>query len=112
MSGYSRHHLLASGGILSIEPATLAGTLFHLGDYPGMHLSHDGSKRVHGEYIALRELDDRLLSALDQEEGAEYERELVTLQLRNGKEATAWTYVYLGNPGDDAVISSGDWRLG
>ncbi len=107
MTGECRHPLLSDGEIQSIQAASVRGSLFHLGGYPGMVLA--GTSDVRGELIEFRDLPS-ILPLLDEEEGSEYRRELVTAVLRSGDEVVAWSYVLPGEPADRALISSGNWR--
>lgn len=87
------------------------GTLYDLGDYPGMTLEGDG--RVLGELYRPR--DDGVIDALDRFEGYYPESADDSLFVRRLEEVVdrdlkAWVYVYNGPTEDAPVIESGDWR--
>ena len=85
---------------MSIEPSSVSGCLYDLGEYPGAILG--GSGAVFGEVVAFRHLE-AILSALDLEEGDEYKRVPIdALQ--------AWIYVLKSVPSGRRRIESGDWR--
>ena len=109
MEGECRHQLLVPAGILTITAASAPGVLFHLGEYPGMTPSDDGSRRVVGELIEFGDLD-RILDRLDDEEGSEYERRLIRLTLADGSTQYAWSYILAETPAASPVIESGNWR--
>lgn len=110
MRGQIRHHLLAPGGIQSIVPASISGQLIDLGEYPGVLLSTHIQQRVTGELIEFASLD-KILEAIDAEEGPDFRREIVHVTLRDGRDQFAWTYVFsTGQLAQHAVIPSGNWR--
>lgn len=109
MTGESRHGLLIPGGIETKRPACTAGTLFDLGEYPGLVLAGGERQTVYGELIRFSRLPD-ILPRLDEEEGSEYRRELLQ-PISNGRPAPiAWAYVLQAVPSAARVIESGDWR--
>lgn len=87
------------------------GTLYDLGDYPGLILG--GTGLVHGE--CLRSSDQALLADLDAYElydannleASEFLRTRIALL---GSGQLVWIYVYLRPLGACSVIASGDWR--
>lgn len=107
MAGECRHPLLAAGMIRSIAVAAVRGTLFNLGDYPGMVLG--GETTVAGELVEFLNLDG-ILGLLDAEEGPEYLREVVEVNLPHGRNQRAWSYVLAAPPANALLIESGDWR--
>lgn len=110
MRGEVRHHLLSAAGIQSISPASIAGDLLDLGDYPGLQLSTATKERVVGELIEFESLD-KIISDLDEEEGPEFRRELVNVTLPNGRGQFAWTYVLAGQAANGRdPIPTGNWR--
>ena len=110
MQGEVRHHLLLAGGIQSISPASIAGELLDFGEYPGLQLSTGTKGRVAGELVEFESLD-KIIAALDEEEGPDFRRELVNVTLPNGRGRFAWTYVLAAEAGRGGnAISSGNWR--
>lgn len=90
----------------------IAGTLYHLGDYPG--LVPGGAGFVHGELFAT--LDAGLLAELDAFElfdpsnppASEYIR-MPVMALDSGYRS--WVYAYNQAVGGAAVITSGSWHM-
>lgn len=90
----------------------IAGTLYDLGDYPGLILS--GSGIVQGELFAAP--DSGLLGEIDafelydpfDREASEYLRIRVTT-LDSGHDA--WTYAYNCGVRGMPVIASGNWHI-
>ncbi len=79
--------------------ARVAGLLYDFGRYPG---AVKGDHWIHGE---VHRLDDpELLTLLDEYEGPEYERAMVSVA---GMEE-CWIYWYIG-PETGRLIESGDW---
>jgi gamma-glutamylcyclotransferase (GGCT)/AIG2-like uncharacterized protein YtfP len=107
MRGESNHDYLAQERTSSIVPATIRGTLYDFGEYPGLRL--EGGGRVHGELVELA-TPAETLAVLDEleEEGHEFERTLVEVDA-DGERRVAWTYVYARETAG-AAIASGDWR--
>ncbi len=98
-----------------IGQATINGTLFDLGMYPG--LTTGGSGEVVGEVYALdASRDKETLEMIDSYEGVmgeaedEYRHEEVTCRLADGKRIAATTYVLKKPPGKAAKISGGDYE--
>ena len=93
-----------------LGPDWVAGTLYDLGDYPG--LIAEGSGVVHGEI--LRSSDATLLADLDGYElydpenldCSDYRRVRITTLC----DIPAWTYVYLKPLSGCPIIETGDWR--
>lgn len=111
MEGECRYSLLLPGEIVATWPAWVAGTLFHLGFYPGLLLSQTGGNgKVQGELIKFNQLD-RILVRLDEEEGPEYRRQLLAITREDGTIEQAWCYVLASHPGPSSpIIESGTWR--
>jgi gamma-glutamylcyclotransferase (GGCT)/AIG2-like uncharacterized protein YtfP len=84
------------------------GTLFQLEGYPGMTAGSDGDAWVSGEVDLLHD-PSALLASLDAYEGAEFERQVVTVLLDNGQIVKAWAYVYTRETKGRARIASGDY---
>lgn len=75
------------------------GSLFDLGRYPGAR-PRNGS--IFGEIF---EIDDSLLTVLDEYEGPDFERAIVP----TSRNIDCWIYWYVGSdPG--RLIASGDWQ--
>jgi gamma-glutamylcyclotransferase (GGCT)/AIG2-like uncharacterized protein YtfP len=103
MQGFALHGLLARARYLG--PATVRGRLVSLGRYPGLVA---GAGRVRGELYRLE--GDELLTAVDHEEGYNFERRLTPVTRADGRRTRAWLYWYRG-PRDGAIpIPEGDWR--
>jgi gamma-glutamylcyclotransferase (GGCT)/AIG2-like uncharacterized protein YtfP len=92
---------------LTVEPATVRGTLYDLGPYPGLT---DGNDLVAGELWQFAAQDMAgTLAALDQVEGYrdqdedEYRRVILQCAV-NQKRLTAWAYHY-ARPGARTVAS-------
>ena len=89
-----------------IADATVNGSLYDLGSYPGLQLSNSSSVVV-GE---LYEIDDELLEQLDEfEASSNYLRKPVEIPL-GAQQKTCWTYEPDPNFYSlSALIASGDW---
>jgi gamma-glutamylcyclotransferase (GGCT)/AIG2-like uncharacterized protein YtfP len=84
--------------------ATVAGSVYQIGSYPGFRPSPPGT--VVGELYRLR-TPQATLEALDLYEGAEFER--TTIEVRhNGRPIEAWIYLYRELPAGALRIESGD----
>ena len=77
--------------------ATLRGSIFLVGRYPGFRREPDGV--VHGELWRLRD-PESTLAELDDYEGSKYSR----VEIDN-----AWIYLYLGDVQPGQRILSGDF---
>ncbi len=81
-----------------IGVARVPGRLYNLGSYPGAVASDQPDEWIRGEIFSV---DSVLLAALDEYEGAEFERAIVPT-------IGCWIYWYVGrDPG--RLIASGDW---
>jgi gamma-glutamylcyclotransferase (GGCT)/AIG2-like uncharacterized protein YtfP len=107
-SGECRNGFLVAGRIRSVLAARAPGKLFDFGEYPGMRLSVAGGEVV-GEVIEFEDLD-RILPELDEEEGPEYQREMIEVRLEVGGTVEAWAYVLISEPIGAAEIAAGDWK--
>jgi gamma-glutamylcyclotransferase (GGCT)/AIG2-like uncharacterized protein YtfP len=86
-----------------VGTARVQGQLFDLGQYPGARRAEQTSETILGEIFYLED-PGAILAALDEYEGAEFERAVVTTE---GK-VDCWIYWYVGSePGHP--IPSGDW---
>jgi gamma-glutamylcyclotransferase (GGCT)/AIG2-like uncharacterized protein YtfP len=92
--------LLAGRGQF-VGAARVPGRLYDLGSYPGAVPSDQPDQWIHGEVFSL---DDALLTALDEYEGAEFERAMVSAT----EPLDCWIYWYVGSA-PDRLIASGDW---
>ncbi len=99
-----------------LGPARYRGRLYDLGTYPGV--VPDPDHFVHGELYALRRDDTaRIFAYLDAYEGCdpqrpeagEYRRVQDTVLLPDGRELSAWIYLYNGDLSQTQPIPSGDW---
>jgi gamma-glutamylcyclotransferase (GGCT)/AIG2-like uncharacterized protein YtfP len=81
--------------------ATVRGSLFRNGEFPGYRIEPDGI--VHGEVWKLRE-PESTLAALDEYEGDVYSRISVNTNM-----GAAWIYVYIGVVRVEEQILSGDF---
>lgn len=98
------HKYLAKAKFLG--EAELSGyVMYDLGWYPGIK---PGRGKIHGE---VYEIDLGTLALLDEieEEGKEYERRLLPVQLKDGSVLKAFVYVYRGDVSRRPVVKSGCW---
>lgn len=109
MRGQSHYRLLEPAGVASVLPASIAGELLDLGDYPALRLSPYITSRVYGQWIELHK-PDAVLSNLDDYEGPEFKREIVHVTDDAGRTHPAWTYVLASDQEHFDVIVSGRWR--
>ncbi len=85
-----------------IGPATIAGRLYDLGEYPGATLSANMRDKIHGEVFRLT-APSQILPILDRYEGATphhpqpylYSREITEARLANGQRLPAWVYIMI-----------------
>ena len=102
--GEKSHFFLKNAQFLG--RARLSGfNLYNLGEYPGIKR---GSGVVIGEVYAL---DKELLKIIDEyeEEGKEYKRTCVEVEMENGRNLKVWIYEYLGYVEKKQLIKSGEW---
>jgi gamma-glutamylcyclotransferase (GGCT)/AIG2-like uncharacterized protein YtfP len=112
MRGFDLHHFLAGSTFVSL--ATARGKLYAIGRYPGM-IAGEGT--VRGE---LFEADDVavVLEVLDEVEGydpldadaSEYVRAQQAVRTDDGRDVSAWLYLYNGSVAGLDRIKGGDWR--
>ena len=114
MRGFDLHHHLA--GATFVCPATARGKLYAIGTYPGM---------VEGDGTVLGELytsDDPavVLEVLDEVEGYDpldyaatndYVRVQRSVHTEDGRDVTAWLYLYNRTVSGFELINNGDWRM-
>jgi len=105
-SGERNNKLLRRSELLG--EATIGGTLYSFGGFPGLRLAADGGLVV-GE---VWRVNDRTLARLDELEGVDsgfYSRLQVTVEL-GGSPVTAWVYEAASRLVDGLpVIAGGDW---
>jgi gamma-glutamylcyclotransferase (GGCT)/AIG2-like uncharacterized protein YtfP len=116
--GHEMYHVLARNASFLGE-ATVVGTLYDLGQYPGL-VPDDGTKEtVTGELYRIQEaILDHTFEILDDYEGVgpndpmphEYKREIIPVSLNDGRRLDAWAYVLNLSPEGLRKISSGDYR--
>jgi gamma-glutamylcyclotransferase (GGCT)/AIG2-like uncharacterized protein YtfP len=104
MRGYALHRLLARDATFLAE-GRVRGRLLDLGRYPGLV---DGDAWVRGELYQLH--DRELLPTLDREEGYNFERRRVGVNLADGRRSRAWVYRYRGPQHRAVEIPDGDFR--
>ncbi len=97
-----------------IGKATVAGSLYDLGMYPGF--VSGGGGRVKGELYRLEpateEMTLQMLDAYESVTGApedEYQRVEVTAKVNDGGTFVAFTYEYRGDTDDKEIIPLGDY---
>jgi len=102
---------------VNLGPATIAGRLYDLGKWPGLRDCDDARSIVHGEVYALNDAS-RSLDWLDAYEGihpaapplTEYVRARRTVRLSDGRELTAWVYLYQWDVRSGRPLPEGRWR--
>ena len=117
MRGESRFSALAAHEPNCILTAQGPGTLYDLGNYPGLVLTDQRELLVEGEFARLERVEEAL-HALDAIEdfrgfgrpGSLYERTLVDVEVGEDRRRTAWTYVLPEAPTDARAIPSSSWR--
>jgi gamma-glutamylcyclotransferase (GGCT)/AIG2-like uncharacterized protein YtfP len=100
-----------------VGEATVQGTLYDLGEYPGAVLDERGSERVRGMVFELPD-DPAFLLALDDYEGIVPSNEAASLFLRVRTEAVladdrripCWMYVYNREINGQSLVPDGDYR--
>jgi gamma-glutamylcyclotransferase (GGCT)/AIG2-like uncharacterized protein YtfP len=90
--------------------ARVRGRIYDFGAYPGATRDGQPGETIRGEIFHLGE-PGSLLAALDEYEGAEYERAIATAGLDDGRAIDCWIYWYAGAAAG-SVIASGDWLTG
>jgi gamma-glutamylcyclotransferase (GGCT)/AIG2-like uncharacterized protein YtfP len=100
-------HFLASNA-QPVGTGKTAGILFQLDGYPGMVPAPNGRHRLVGE---VYQIDDpaHTWAELDRYEGEEFERQIVSVKLDDGRKLDAWAYVYKADTADKPRIASGDY---
>lgn len=110
-------HRLLDEQALYLGRARVTGSLYDLGEYPGLIISPEASTRVWGEVYRFRN-PHPLLDELDVYEAyrpgkmrsGEYRRRRVVARLmRGGGRVRAWVYVYQGPIHGRTPIRGGDY---
>jgi gamma-glutamylcyclotransferase (GGCT)/AIG2-like uncharacterized protein YtfP len=97
--------LLSERGTFVMD-ARVPGRLYDFGAYPGAVPSDRPDHWIHGEIHRLE--DPSLLASLDEYEGLEYARAMVSATLEDGQIIDCWAYWYVGGS-KGSLIESGDW---
>lgn len=105
-----RHPLLRKARFL--QHASIVGELYDLGEYPGVYRHAHGHGHVFGELYELpADETGKPLDALDEYEGAEFERRRVLVTLSGGRRRFAWVYLLRKRPSQSArPIRSGRYH--
>ena len=97
-----------------IAPGSVAGRLYDFGAWPGAVPSEGPAERVHGALLRLTN-PARSLPWLDAYEGASetdpepraFERVIVPVRLRSGRQVDGWIYYYRGRASAARLIPGG-----
>ena len=108
----TQEQLSVAGKLAYVSPCWISGTLYELGDYPGL-CAEPVAARVAAELFRI--VDGSVLAVLDEYEDFRpnepeqslFERRLVKLA---EPEFEAWVYIYRRVPPADARIADGIWR--
>ena len=114
-SRHSMFHLLARHAEFEGR-ARIRGRLYDLGEYPGVLITTDRSRWVHGDVYTLKNADEAL-ARLDEYEGCgpgdpkphEFEPVMDDAVLEDGRIKRVWVYVYRGALDGKQEIPSGDY---
>ena len=98
--------LLSNSRIL--DKAVIRGSLFDIGDYPGLVLAEKSKSKVMGEVFNLNN-PDALFKKLDDYEGSEYRRVKAAIKLESGESLQAWVYEFSLPTDSYSRIESGDY---
>ncbi len=91
--GPARAHRLLTPAKL-VGRGSVRGTLYHLGRYPALVRPGSDDRRVFGELYQLPAASaESTLRALDDYEGAGFERRRLYVTLSNGRRRAAWTHL-------------------
>lgn len=99
-----------------LGPATTAGRLYDLGQYPGLVIGADPVGTVEGELAQLID-PARSLRWIDAYEGVgpgehdqgEYRRSEIDVRLPSGVILRAWSYVYVQSITRARLVAGGSW---
>jgi gamma-glutamylcyclotransferase (GGCT)/AIG2-like uncharacterized protein YtfP len=101
-----RHRLLRDARFVNV--ASMSGSLYDLGRYPGVVRDPKDRGRVFGEVYEIPDEEaHRALQALDKYEGSEFVRRRAYVTLRDGKRRSAWAYVLRKRPRSARTVDSG-----
>jgi len=101
-----RHRLLRDARFVNV--ASMSGSLYDLGRYPGVVRDPKDRGRVFGEvYEIPDDAAHRALQALDKYEGPEFVRRRAYVTMRDGKRRSAWAYVLRKRPRSARPVDSG-----
>lgn len=106
--------VLTTHGTLLGE-GTVQGVLYDLGSFPALVDAGEADERVVGDVYALDHEPSVALDRLDRYEGARgpnplpYERRRRTVEMQDGTERGAWTYVWTGDVERSPRVEAGDW---
>ena len=117
LRGESRFGLLEPFGLQCALLAATHGRLTDLGAFPGLLIPEGHDHLVRGEFLRLRDIGGAL-KVLDKVEGFNwfgiadslYRRDLITVNVGDGRIRRAWTYRLAEKPDNPPMIASGDWR--
>jgi len=90
-----------------VGPAACRGTLWDLGENPGMTL--EGKGNVSGELFRSDVMEEILRSLDAFESGAGFERHVIQVRFRQSR-TEAWAYIYGGPLQGLTPILSGSWK--
>jgi gamma-glutamylcyclotransferase (GGCT)/AIG2-like uncharacterized protein YtfP len=96
-----------------IGSGSVPGTLYDLGDFPGIKLERASRKRVRGRVFripskaTLKVLDDYEEFDPKHPRSSLYKRKLVNVKLDNGETIRSWIYEYNRSPRPKNVIKNG-----
>jgi gamma-glutamylcyclotransferase (GGCT)/AIG2-like uncharacterized protein YtfP len=91
-----------------VNVASMSGSLYDLGRYPGVVRDPKDRGRVFGEvYEIPDDAAHRALQALDKYEGSEFVRRRAYVTMRDGKRRSAWAYVLRKRPRSARPVDSG-----
>lgn len=103
------------GRMKPMGPASVRGSLYHLGAYPGLVLDASGSV-IHGQLLEVPD-DPALWLRMDSYEGFSptdadrslFRRVRATVTLPAADAVISWVYVYNGQPDAASLIPTGVW---
>ena len=91
-----------------IDKAYIRGSLYDIGDYPGLIHSEKSKSKVLGEAFNLNKPEE-VFKELDNYEGSEYKRVKANIKLKNGQKLQAWVYEFNLPIDSYQCIESGDY---